>query len=103
MRAPRARPRASNSTGQSLLDRTHDLVVLGLDERREASDDFTVAADEELLEVPPDVAGVAFAVGDRGELLIQLVAIVAVHFDLLRERERHAVARAAERLDLVRR
>ena len=76
-------------------------VASGLDHRREAGDDLAVAADEELLEVPADVAGVALGVGGRRELLVQRVAVVAVHLDLLGERERHVVVGAAERLDLV--
>ena len=49
--------------GEGFFDRADDVGVLGLDHRREALDDFAVAADEELLEVPADVAGVALGVG----------------------------------------
>ena len=44
---------------------------------------------------------VAFGVGGLRELLVQRVPAVAVDLDLLGERERHVVVRAAERLDLV--
>ena len=65
--APRApaceAERTRSLRGQCLLDRLGDLVRFGLDHRREACDDLAVAPDEELLEVPADVAGVAFGVG----------------------------------------
>ena len=57
--------------------------------------------DEELLEVPADVAVVAVGVGDRRQLLVDRVPAGAVDLDLLEHRERHAVARRAERGDLL--
>ena len=42
---------------QRLLDRVDELGRLGLDLGAEARDDLAVGADQELLEVPPDVAG----------------------------------------------
>src|SRR5262245_42949634 len=87
--------------GERLLDGTDQVGVLRLDQRREALDDLAVAPDQELLEVPTDVAGVAFAVGGGRELLVQRVTTVAVHLDLLRDRELHVVTRRAERADLL--
>src|SRR2546421_5494848 len=85
-----------------LLYRGNQRRVLGRGQGPEAADDLAVAGDEELLEVPLDVAGLALVVGVRRELLVQRVAALPVHLDLLEERERDAVARLAERGDLVR-
>ena len=60
-----------------------------------------VGGDEELLEVPADVAAVALGVGDLGELGVDRVPVVAVDVDLLHQRERDAVGGRAERLDLL--
>src|SRR5207244_3977483 len=91
----------TRSARERLLDRVDDLGSLREHQRREARDDVAVAADEELLEVPADVAGVALGVGGLGERLVQRVATLAVDLHLLGEREGHAVVRLAERLDLV--
>src|SRR5215217_5584312 len=69
---------------------------LGLDLRAEAGHHVAVAIDEELLEVPPDVAVVTLGVGERRERVVQRVAVLAVDVDLLGQRERHAVRRRAE-------
>ena len=60
--------------------------------RAEAGDDLAARRDEELLEVPADVAGVALGVGDRRQLLVDRVAGLAVDVDLLEQREVDAVA-----------
>src|SRR5262249_15741908 len=78
--------------GECLSDRAANLGALGLDQRGEALDDLAVAPDEELLEVPADVAGVTFGVGRWSELLVERVPAVAVHLDLLGHRELHVVA-----------
>ncbi len=57
--------------------------------------------DEELLEVPLDVAGLALGVGMGHQLLVERVAILAVDLDLLEHREGHAVGRRAEGGDLL--
>ena len=74
--------------------------IVGRDLRSEPGD-RAVGADEELLEVPADVAGVPLGVGDVGELGVDRVPAGAVDLDLLEHRERHAVGRRAERLDLL--
>ncbi len=54
----------------------------------EPADDLAARADQELLEVPPDVTGVAVGrVGGLHELLVQRVTAVAVDLDLLEQRE----------------
>src|SRR4051794_6482747 len=90
------------SAGQGLLDGLDELGRLGVDHRAEA-DRLTARRDEELLEVPADVARVPVGRVRRvDELLVERVATVAVHLDLLGHREGDAVRRRAERLDLVR-
>ena len=72
----------------------------GVDHRAEARD-LAPGGDEELLEVPLDVAVAAVGVGHGGELGVERVAPVAVHLDLLGQRERDAVGGGAERGDLL--
>ena len=57
--------------------------------------------EEELLEVPADVARVAVGVGRLGQLGVERVAARPVDLELLEHRERDAVAHRAERLDLL--
>ena len=64
-------------------------------------DRLAVLVDEELLEVPADVAGVPLGIGDGCELVVERVPTGAVHLDLLGKRERHAVRRRAEGRDLL--
>src|SRR4051794_35628638 len=94
--------RRIQSAGQGLLDGLDELGRLGVDHRAEA-DRLTARRDEELLEVPADVSRVPVGRVRRvDELLVERVATVAVHLDLLGHREGDAVRRRAERLDLVR-
>jgi hypothetical protein len=99
---PRRRGRRS-AQAASAASMASTMRVLGLDLGPEAPDDLAGARDEELLEVPGDVAGGALGVGRRRQLLVDGVAVVAVHVDLLEEREAHAVGGRAELLDLLRR
>src|SRR6476469_8231100 len=57
----------TRSARERLLDRVDHLGSLREHERREAGDDAAVATDEELLEVPADVARVALGVSGLGE------------------------------------
>src|SRR5262245_38005785 len=89
---------ATVSLPYCLLDRADELGVLGRHQRAEAGD-RSVLADEELLEVPPDVTVVAFVVGDHRQLLVDRVATRTVDLNLLVQRERDSVRHRAERLD----
>src|SRR6476661_4819957 len=92
---------ALGRASEGLLDGFDQFRRLGVDHRAESRDDRAVAADEELLEVPADVAVVAFAVGGLLELGVERVLVVAVDVDLVREREGHSVGGAAERRHLL--
>ena len=48
--------------------------VVGRDDGRIAGHHLPVGSHEELLEVPPDVAVVAFGVGGLGELVVERMA-----------------------------
>src|SRR4051794_17542217 len=87
--------------GQDPFDVGHERGVVGCHHGRVAGDDLAVGRDEELLEVPADVAVVALHIGRPGELGIERMAAGAVHVDLLEHRERDAVVERAELLDLV--
>src|SRR4051812_42936742 len=63
---------------EGLLDGLDDLDGLGFDGRVEPSDDVAPRSDDELLEVPTDVACVPAFVGDVDELVVERVAVVAV-------------------------
>ena len=66
---------------------------VGLGARPERPDDAAVGTDEELLEVPLDISGLALRVGGLGELGVQGVPVVAVDVGLLQQqRERDAVS-----------
>ena len=56
---------------------------------------------EELLEVPLDVAGLPFGVGELSEHLVERVPLGPVDVDLLGHRKGHAVGGRAEGLDLL--
>src|SRR6516162_3420963 len=58
--------RPSGSSREVRLDGGDDLRVLRLDQRPEPGDDLPVRADQELLKVPLDVAGLTLGVGNRG-------------------------------------
>ena len=80
-----------------------DLGRLGVDGGPEPVDHLAVGGDQELLEVPLDVAGVALGVGRLGQLLVEGMALLAVDIDLLGDGEGDAVGGRAEGGDLVRR
>ena len=67
------------------LNGLDDLGCIGLGTRAEAGDHLAVGADEELLEVPLHVAGLARGVGGLGERGIQRVAVIAVDVGLLQQ------------------
>ena len=48
----------------------------GLDRRPEPGDDLAGGRDEELLEIPLDVAGLTLGVGGLGQQLIERVALL---------------------------
>ena len=81
-----------------MLNVGDELRVVGFDLRRVATDDFAVAADEELLEVPLDRAGVGRVFR---EVLVERRLAVAVDLDLLEQVEINAVLGRAERGDLL--
>src|ERR1700689_704533 len=83
--------RCGGSGGQGGGDRLDDRGVLGLRAGAEATDDLAGGGDDELLEVPHDVAGLALAAGDLGQLGVDRVPAVAVHVDLFEHRERPPV------------
>src|SRR6267143_825357 len=98
--APRMAKSKSGMTRplQRLGDVLHETAVLGLGLRWVALQNPAVAADEELLEVPADVAGDAAVL--RGEEVVERVAVGAVHLELRAQREAHLVVGAAEGGDL---
>src|SRR5271170_2912130 len=61
-----------------------------------------IRADQELLEVPLDVPGLAVRVRHHGQVVVDGVPAGAVHLDLLEHREGDPVGRRAEFGDLLR-
>ncbi len=98
--ATRKRTGGEAPTSAEPLDGLDDLGRLGLGAGTEPLDDGAVGCDEELLEVPLDVARGALGVGGLGQFLVQRVPVLTVHLDLLEQRERDAVGGGAEGLDL---
>src|ERR1039457_515255 len=92
---------ARGSGGEVGRDGVHDHGVLGVGAGPESGHHFADRRHEELLEVPRDVAGVALGVLGLGQLLVERVPGLAVHVDLLEEREGHAVIGRAELDDLL--
>src|SRR5258707_2149163 len=88
--------------GEVLLDGGEDLGIVGDGTRAEPGRYRAVRADQELLEVPLDVAGRALGVRDGRQLVVDEVPANAVDLDLLEQRERHAVGSRAELGDLLR-
>lgn len=74
---------------------------LGCDHRSETGDYSTAAVDEELLEVPRDVAGFGGAGLFGAQPLIQIAGTVAVDVDLGEHREVGVVFRRGELEDLA--
>src|SRR5256885_2176120 len=98
--APRMAKSKSGMGGalQRLGDVQHEPAVLGFGLRRVALQYPPVAADEEFLEVPADVAGDAPVLG--GEEAVERMAVGAVHLEFRAQREAHVVVAAAEGGDL---
>src|SRR5690242_10657035 len=86
---------------QDGLDGADHLVGLRIRHRPEAASHLAGGGDQELLEVPLDVPGLALVVLHGREPVVEGVAAGPVDLHLLGHRERHAVGRGAERLDLV--
>ena len=80
-------------------DILHDPRVLRLGAWRISLDHLALAADEELFEVPLDVARDA-GLGRR-EIAIERMAVGAIHVELGAHGERDAIGRAAELCDLL--
>src|SRR5690606_16339265 len=90
----------SRASGERALDRLLDLGRRRLGGRVEARDDVALLVDDELREVPLDVArrlGTDLLLGQPG---VERGARVTVHVDLREHREGDAVLEAAELLDL---
>src|SRR6267143_317585 len=94
--APRMAKSKSGMTRplQRFGDVLHETAVLGFGFRWVALQNPAIAADEELLEVPADVAGDAAVL--RSEEAVERVAVGAVHLQLRAQREAHLVVGAAE-------
>ena len=88
---------------QLSLDDFDDFGRIRLRARPEPSDDIPTAVDEELLEVPAEVASPLGLRVDSSKELIQVARVFAVHLDLRKQVESHAVVRSAELLNLRRR
>src|SRR5260221_9810639 len=88
---------------QARLDRADELGGLRFGQRPEPAQHLAVAPDQELLEVPLNVAGLAVGVGDLGQLRIQGMLSLPVDDDLGEQRERDPVVHRAELADLLRR
>src|SRR5579863_5699341 len=86
---------------QGPLERTDEARVLGLDPGAETRHDVTFGRDQELLEVPLDVAGGPLGVGLGGQLVVEGVTAGPVDLDLLEQREGDSVVDRAELGDLV--
>ena len=99
-RAARHRPSAGGLTPEDQLGRLASMASMtsgasGATIGRNRATTSPLGRDEELLEVPLDVAGVALRVGLGGQLVVDGVAPVAVDVDLLEQREGHAVGGAS--------
>src|ERR1700694_599153 len=97
--APRMAKSKSGMAGplQRLGDVLHETAVLGFGFRWVAPQNPAIAADEELLKVPADVAGDATVL--RDEEAVDRMAVGAVHLELRAQREAAVVVAAAERRD----
>src|SRR5471030_2839278 len=100
-----SRPLTSSSSrmrsaecGQRSLDQIDDLGGVRLNFRTEAVD-LAGGCDNELLEVPLHLAGIALSVRRPGQLGIQRMLRASVHPDLLEHRKCHAIGLRAERRD----
>src|SRR5450759_4132260 len=99
--ARKGRPRRgrwSAGCGQGSLDQLDDLGRIRLNCRAKAVND-ACASDEELLEVPLHLAGLAPGILRLGQLGVEGVLGASVHPDLLEHGERDGVLLRAELLD----
>src|ERR1022692_2144659 len=86
---------------QAGLDRRDQLRVLGLGPRAEPPGYLPIGADQELLEIPLNVARLAGSVRNLGEFRVNRMPVRAVDVDLLEERKADSVINGAELLDLA--
>jgi len=95
-------PCVSRRSGrEDRLDGAKDLLGLRKDQRTEPCDNRSFGRDEELLEVPLDLTGLAAGVWDGRELLVERVLPLTIYVDLLGDGEGHAIGQRTERRDLV--
>src|SRR6266567_2774425 len=87
--------------GQARLDRLDDLGRFRVGHRPEPGHDLAIPADQELLEVPLDVARLALGIGHVSQLGVQRMPLRPVDVDLGEQRERDAVAQRAELADVL--
>lgn len=83
---------------QGVLDGEDDLRGFRIGHAPVAGDYLAVSTDEELVEVPADFPGKSGVFA--GEVSVERVLPVAVHFDLLVHREGDPVVQGAERRDV---
>src|SRR4051794_33641914 len=93
--------RLVRASGQQRLDRLDDAGVVGHHGGVEPGHDVPGAVDQELLEVPGDVAVLAGLVGDAAQLVVPRVPPGAVAPDLLGHGEGPAVRRGEKLRDLL--
>src|SRR5450756_40990 len=73
------------------VDRPYELGIFGYDLRPEAPHDLAVAADQELLKVPLDVAGLPGVIDSLAEDFVQRVLVGALDVELGKEGKRDPV------------
>src|SRR5690606_22274889 len=105
---PPARSLAASGYSRGLLlqfgfDRLDDFGIVRLGSRRVAGDDLAILADQELLEVPANLAAAGWLGVDRGQFLVKGGGVFAVHVDLFQQREVDPVSGRAEFGDFFRR
>src|SRR6266481_8659224 len=86
---------------QSLLDRASNLRRIRRHGRLEARDDLTLRPDQELREVPLNVAASLRIRGLVRQILVKRRLVVALHRNLRHHRELHVVLGLAERFDFL--
>src|SRR4030095_2327075 len=90
----RIRATSALSSTQRAFNRAYELRAIRCHPWVEAGDDFAIATNQELLEVPEDVALILRTV--PCEIAVHRVTTLAVHVDLRRQWKRHVVLRRAE-------
>ncbi len=88
--------------GQSCFNGFNDFGRIGLGAGCKSRGDFTIAANEEFLEIPGDLPLLGRLRIERRQVLVKVTGIVTVDFDLFKQRKINAILGAAERLDFRR-